>query len=220
MLKISNIRIFYGAGGTKSSVNYDKAAKRRIAASGQKNGNRRFSFSPGCGRIEKTSQGGTRYETDDCVRPARLFLLVHAHAGSLQKRAARPAHFPRRHSLPRPEKRSAEGVRAEGGHRAAVAPQRENPLCARQLRLRGRPDGAAVPGAGGLRLFRAFRKSRLSHARARDQQSPSPAVFQGRHSAPRPHACTGLRRLRRFYISEPRLGVDPEGKLAAQLYDF
>lgn len=88
-----------------------------------------------------------------------------------------------------------------------------NPLADKLLCVRGNCDCEVD------QMVLQFPIPHLPDARPRHQQRPSPALRRGGHPAPRPHARAGLRGLRHVPLSEPRLGVHPQKRLAPQLYD-
>ena len=101
-------------------------------------------------RLQRYSEesGGRVDETDDCVRYPWIRLLLQEDAGGLRQGAGREAAASGGHSLPRPPQRSAEGLRAQGGHRHAESQKAGHPLRAGQLRHRGGPDGAGISHHG------------------------------------------------------------------------
>ena len=67
-------------------------------------------------------------------------------------------------------------------------------------------------------LAECGRRIYLTHGHVINKDHPLPFA-EGGHPAPRPHARAGLRGLRHIPLSEPRLGVHPQKRLAPQLYD-
>lgn len=67
-------------------------------------------------------------------------------------------------------------------------------------------------------LAECGRRIYLTHGHVINKDHPLP-LRRGGHPAPRPHARAGLRGLRHIPLSEPRLGVHPQKRLAPQLYD-
>ena len=155
--------------------------------------------------------GEARHEISHCIRYSRLGILLRTAAAGIRARAGCASAAARRYSLPRPEKRSAARLCAEEGDCHAERHGGYSPMCARQLRHRGGPDGARVSNPRGLCRPAGRGAAGVCHARTSIQHENTASVVSGRCAAARTYAYSGMGAVWQGKpVSEPGFSVHPE----------